>query len=344
MSNPFNITFGEVPENQIERNKDINLIRSTFNNETPESKVYIISGPRGCGKTALLTSLRESFYNDGYITIDLNPFEDMNEQFAAKLYDAGKLKKLFLHPEFSFSYTGLTFSMKGDVELNNISTLIDKMLEYLKKKNKRVLITIDDVSANNNVKSFVYSFQQMIRNKYLVFFLMSGLYENVSELERDNSLTFFIRAPKLILEPLNLFEITYSYKKLLNLSDDEAVKYAKLSKGYAYGYQLIGSLLYKNGKDSNILDEYDMKLIQNSYSLTWEKLSCKEKEILYALADDLSQKEILEKLNLSNGNFQNYKKKLIEKGIVISKERGKLEFTLPRFKEFVKLEKALNED
>lgn len=344
MKNPFNITFGELPASLVSREKEVNLIKNTFDNEKPDSKVFIISGPRGSGKTVLLTYLTQEFKKEGYLCVDLNPFEDLNEQLASKIYDQGKLKKLFLHPEFSFSFKGLTFSLKGDVELNNISTLLDKMLSYLKKKNIRILLTLDDVSTTEYVKSFIFSYQQMVRNNFDVFLLMTGLYENVSELEKNKSLTVFIRAPKINLEPLNLFEITYLYKNLLSLDENEAIKYTKLTKGYAYGYQLIGSLLFNNGTDANILDEYDAKLIQNSYLLTWEKLTKKEKDFLIALSETNNQKGLKEKLNMSNGNLQTYKKRLIDKGLITSKERGKIDFVLPRFKNFIRLEKELNDD
>lgn len=344
MQNPFNVTFGELPTSLVSRENEINLIKNTFNNEKPESKVFIITGTRGSGKTVLLTYLANEFKKEDYIVIDLNPLEDMSEQFASKLYDEGKLRKLFLHPEFSFSFKGINLSIKGDIEINNISTLIEKMLMYLKSKNKRVLITLDDVSITPYVKSFIFSYQQMIRNGFDIFLLMTGLYENVSELERNKSLTFFIRAPKINLEPLNLLEIAYLYKNLLSLDEKDAIKYSKLTKGYAYGYQLIGSLVFKNGTNSNILDEYDMKLIKNSYLLTWEKLTKKEKEFLIVMSETKSQKEIAQKLNMSNGNLQTYKTRLIEKGLIESKERGKVDFVLPRFKNFILLEKELNSD
>lgn len=344
MQNPFNVTFGELPTSLVSRENEVNLIKNTFNNEKPESKVFIITGTRGSGKTVLLTYLANEFKKEDYIVIDLNPLEDMSEQFASKLYDEGKLRKLFLHPEFSFSFKGINLSIKGDIEINNITTLIEKMLTYLKSKNKRVLITLDDVSITPYVKSFIFSYQQMIRNGFDVFLLMTGLYENVSELERNKSLTFFIRAPKINLEPLSLFEITHLYKNLLSLNEKDAIKYSKLTKGYAYGYQLIGSLVFKNGTNSNILDEYDMKLIKNSYLLTWEKLTKKEKEFLTIMCETKSQKEIAQKLNMSNGNLQTYKTRLIEKGLIESKERGKVDFVLPRFKNFVLLEKELNSD
>lgn len=181
------------------------------------------------------------------------------------------------------------------------------MFAYLKKKNKRVLITIDDVSSNQNMRSFVCTYQQMIREGYPIFLLMSGLYENVSELERNKSLTFFLRTPKPILKPLNLASIAYSYKKFLNIDDAKAATYAKLTKGYAYAYQLLGSLLYKNGTDSDVLDEYDLKLNENAYSLIWETLTPKERATLKEVANSEKNKDILSSLEMNNGNPQTYK-------------------------------------
>ena len=344
MQNPFNITFGEIPESIISRENDNKKILNSFLSSNPDTKVYVITGPRGCGKTVMLQTLTNELRNNDFLIIDLNPFLDLEEQFASKVYEAGKLKKLFIHPEFSFSFKGLSFSINGNSEISNITTLIEKMLEYLKKKNQKILITIDDVNPNNNIKSFIYSYQQMIRNNYNVFLLITGLYENVSEISSDKSLTFFLRAPKINLEPLNLLEITYLYKNTLKLDEKDAIKYAKLTKGYAYAYQLIGSLIFKNGISSNIIDEYDLNLMKNSYSLTWERLTKREKEFLTALSETKNQKEICKKLNFSNGNLQTYKRRLLDKGLITQKERGKLDFALPRFSEYVKLEYELNND
>lgn len=116
--------------------RDIATIRTAFGGDNPESKVYVISGARGSGKTVLLTALTNLFKDDGYICVDLNPYEDLNEQFASKLYEGGRLRKLFLHPEFSFSFKGVSLTVSGDTEISNVYTFIEKMLSYLKKKKK----------------------------------------------------------------------------------------------------------------------------------------------------------------------------------------------------------------
>lgn len=47
MNNPFNVTFGELPNSIVSREKEIKLIKDSFDAKSPETKVYVISGPRG---------------------------------------------------------------------------------------------------------------------------------------------------------------------------------------------------------------------------------------------------------------------------------------------------------
>lgn len=338
--NPFSTTFGIAPESSIDRSVEANLLKSAF---PLKEKAYIITGPRGVGKTAFLTKLSNEFKEEGYLVIDLNPFSPMEEQLAARLYDEGKLKKLFLQGEFSFSFHGLTFSLKGKEDISDVSTLLSRMFAYLKKKGQSVIVTIDDVSPTAYLKNFIFSFQQFIRGDYPIGLLMTGLYENVSELSRDKGLTFLLRCEKLFLQPLNLSSIALSYKKYLKTDEKEAARLSKLSKGYAYGYQLLGSIVYEKGLNEESLEEYDKKLSENAYSLMWEKLSKKEKEILYALGEGQDQPSIAKSLHLSNGAIQVYKKRLFEKGVLDVSKRGEMDFALPRFKEFVRWQKLFEE-
>lgn len=349
MSNPFNISFGEEPSNMIPREKELNDIVSNFISDIPESKTYIITGPRGCGKTVLLSKIVERINEEkNWITVDLNPYMDMLEQLASKIYDKGKLKHLFLKTEFNFSFHGISFSIKGEDKITNISSFLDLMFKYLKKKNIKVLISIDDISKNEYVKPFIHSFQSFIREKYLVYLVMSGLYENVQTIENEKSLTFLIRAPKIYLQNLNLKEIAYSYKNIFNIEEKNAIKLAKLTNGYAYAYQLLGNLLYKNNLtdvNNSILEKYDLQLDNNVYSLLWKSLSNTEKNIVVAIAKTSGKtNEILELTNLSNSSIQVYKKRLLNNGIIDISTRGVIKFSLPRFKDFVLFQNELENE
>lgn len=339
-NSPFNVSFGEKPNNLIERSEEFNQITSVFDNDNPETKIILLTGARGVGKTVLLSSIKKYYDNlDNWISLDANPNLDILEQLASKIYEYGKIKKLFLKTEFNFSFKGLGFSIKGDNPVSSIQVLLDKMLKYLKDKNVKVLITIDDIISNDEVKIFAHAYQSFIREGYLLYFIATGLYENIEKLSNEKNLTFLSRAPKLYLGKLNLKAITFSYMDIFNIDEDAAIKIAKQTNGYAYAYQLLGSILYKNDKkkvDKEVLRKYDLYLDDNSYSLIWNSLSSNEKKILYAIVNtNATIKEIINNSNLTNSSIQVYKKQLVKKGIIDDSTRGKLGFVLPRFKEFV---------
>lgn len=343
INNPFNITFGEEPDNFIPRVKEIEQITTSFDSETPESKVYVISGPRGCGKTVLLSHIKRMYDDkDGWITVDLNPYGNMVEQLCAKIYECGKLKRLFLKAEFNFSFKGIGLSIHGDTPVSNIESLAEKIFTYLKKKNIRVLITIDDISKNEFTQYFVHSYQSYIREKYDLFLLMSGLYENVSILERDKGLTFLARAPKIYLEKLSQVAVANSYKRLLNVDVETSVKLSKLTMGYAYGYQLLGNLLFKNELhlDDEVMEQYDALLEGNVYSLIWKSLSHNDKKMILIIAEgNTNVADIMKKANINNSILQVYRTRLSKTGLVDTSVRGQISLALPRFKEYVLLQR-----
>ena len=348
-NSPFNVSFGEKPNNIIKRKEEFTQITSIFDSDTPETKILILTGARGVGKTVLLSSVKTYYDNNAsWITIDANPNLDILEQIASKVYEYGKIKKLFLKTEFNFSFKGLGFSIKGDEPVSSIQVLLDKMFKYLKEKNIKVLVTIDDINSNEYVRVFAHTYQSFIREGYLIYFLATGLYENVEKLSNEKNLTFLSRAPKLYLGKLNLREITFSYMDIFNIDEESAIRIAKQTNGYAYGYQLLGSILFKVGKtkvDNEVLRKYDLSLDDNSYSLIWNSLSTNEKKVLFAMANTNSTvKEIINESGLNNSSIQVYKKQLSKKGIVDDSARGKITFALPRFKEFVQFQYRLENE
>lgn len=71
-------------------------------------------------------------------------------------------------------------------------------------------------------------FQILVRNDLPVFLLMTGLYDNIKNLQDEKTLTFLYRAPRINLEPLNLNLIALKYQEVFNLTEAEAKKMAML--------------------------------------------------------------------------------------------------------------------
>ncbi len=340
MNNPFELTFGLKPNNYISRLKQSEEIISNFKSKTG-NKSFLITGVRGTGKTVLLSHISKQFENEkNWIVIELIPNYDMLEQFASALYDSSIMNKIFNSKTFGFSFSGISFSISGEKPITNVISLIELLLDKIKKSDKNVLIAVDEVSNNDYVKTFTQAFQLLIRKEYPIHLLMTGLYQNIYELQNDKDLTFLYRAPKISLEPLNLAAITNSYQELLNITKEEALLLAKETKGYAYAYQVLGHLVFEkqNPKlDDNLYAKYDQYLEEYVYEKMYSELSANDKKILKAFtSDDINSVDnLLVKSKMKKNIFSVYRDRLIKRGIIESPEYGKLSLKLPRFYEFL---------
>lgn len=341
MFNPFSKTFGREPKNYIERIDEKEKIIEDFSSPDPSYFAYLICGPRGSGKTVLMSSIASYFKdNDDWIVVDPGPKENLLENIAARLYENSKLKLHFLKGEFSFSFQGVSFSLKGETPVTTAFVFISKMAEIIKRKNKKILITIDEVDNSKEMKNFIEAYQTLLREHNDILLLMTGLYENVNKLQDNPSLTFLYRTPKVVLGPLSLPLITASYENLLGISREDAITYARMTKGYAYAYQVLGSLLYEKDDrklDENILASFDTVLSEHVYEKIYTSLSNQEKKIVNAFHtnEEVRVSELAKETGLDSKMLGLYRDRLIKKGVLISPSYGYLSFLLPRFNEFL---------
>ena len=340
--NPFSLEFGVEPHECIERLAEINEIKEDFTSIIPSTHFYAILGPRGCGKSVLLSSIVDSFSSmEGWIAIGLNCKDNMLEQFAAKLYDQAKMQSHFVATEFSFSFSGLTFSIRGKEPVASLSVLLEKMLKTLDRHNQKILLYADDIANNDYVATFAKEFQSLRMKKAPIFFLTTGLYSTFNNLQTSDGLTFLQRARKIYLTPLNYKAIADSYADIFDISFDQAKSLTLLTKGYAFAYQCLGYLLVKEGETSastNILRKYDYYLSEYVYSKLFLDLTEKERNIAYYLAinGDSDNTKLIEAGLVSDKTISVYKESLSKKGVLDVSTRGMNKLALPRFGEFVK--------
>lgn len=340
-SNPFTLSFGEKPYEYLARPSDGEKLINGITATPPSSRCFLITGVRGSGKTVMLTSIKKEISErEDWLTVELNPGDDMREGLAAKLYTMGHLKHLFLDKEFSVSFHGLTFSLSGKNPVLNVDDLLSSMFAHLKKKGKKVLICVDEVSNSLLMRQFAWSFQILIRQGYDLILLGTGLFENIFKLENEKNLTFLIRSQKTFLSPLPYNSMVASYSKNLGVGKEEAEAFAKTTKGYAFAFQLLGHLLYEE-KDkklsSSLLSQYDAMLSEYSYDKIWSTLSEGDKKVVRAFSSNApsSTGDILKGSELSKDSFSRYRDRLLKKGVIASLGWGKLMLALPRFKEYV---------
>lgn len=339
MKNPYIITFGKEPGQQIPRLVQANDIVENFIEEEPANQVYIITGVRGSGKTVFMSEVSNKLEEYGdWIMVELNSSSDMIKSLGAKLYSNNTLTEYLKSLDISLSLFGVEMSVKKPSQIIDMETAVGKMLESLSKHGKKILVKVDEVTNNQYVREFVSAYQIFIRQGAPLFLLMTGLYENVSELQNVDNLTFLYRAPKVLMQPLNKSAMARNYEKIIGVSKEASIEMAELTSGYSYAFQVLGNLTYANGGDYNgILDEYRQYLEEYVYLKLWSELSVKDKEVALAIArcDGGKIKNIRNDLGVETNAFNPYRKRLIRKGLIDGTEWGYIKFTLPFFREFI---------
>ena len=339
MTNPFSLSFGKEPLSFIERGRQSREIIDSFSEENPSCQVYMITGVRGSGKTVLLTDIAKHFRREkDWIVVDLSPERDLLQMLAADLSNRPELLSIFQDAKINLSFLGLGLEIDGVPPITDVSVAVTRMLERLGKKNTKVLITIDEAVCSQTMREFVSLFQIFMRQELPVFLAMTGLYENIYELQNEKTLTFLYRAPKMELQPLNIGMIAVKYKEIFRLDDEDALQMAKETKGYPFAFQVLGYLCWKKKvKWMDVLPEYSQYLEEYVYEKLWSELSANDKKVLIAMteAEDLKVGTIRAKAGKSSSSFGVYRDRLIKKGIVVAADYGYLDFALPKFKEFV---------
>lgn len=331
------------PVQYVSRIVQTNRIIEDYEAVPAVNQIYMVTGVRGPGKTVMMTNIADILSKrDDWIVVELNATRDLLQSLASRLYAVPRLHDCFLKAKLNFSAFGLGVTIENAAPVTDVEDMVAKMLEQLQRLGKRLLITIDEVVYSEQMKVFASAFQIFMRQEYPIFILMIGLYENIYELQNDKSLTFLYRAPKIILEPLNLTAVRQQYKNIFALEEEKAERMAALTRGYPFAFQVLGYLYWEH-RDTMTLDEilpeYDQYLEEYVYSKIWSEISEKDKEILQVLAvsGEIKVKNLREKLGLASEQFSVYRERLKRKGVIDTRQYGMVSMALPRFEEFIKM-------
>lgn len=349
--NPFTTSFGKEPRNFISRYEEENTIINSFTDEMPSQQVYMITGVRGSGKTALLTRVKKRLASErDWIIVELGAERELLNDLIAKLCDEPSLRKPIVDAQLNLSLFGISLGLKNSQPVNSAATALARILDTVKKQNKRLLITIDEASNSKSMRAFASEFQILLREDYPIFLIMTGLYKNIYDLQNEETLTFLYRAPKIALGRLNNTAVINSYKSIFGVSTEDAAIMAERVKGYAFAYQLYGSLKFEafpDTSDDAVLGKYEEMLGELVYEKLWSELSIKDKEIMTAAAsigeapirtgELIAQynKQYPEKTAMNDKLMSVYRERLKREGLIDSPKYGYIQIALPGFSKYI---------
>ena len=358
MNNPFTPTFGIVPPFLAGRSRLLNDMRKSFDAGLGDPNLCsIIVGPRGSGKTALLSCIGEEAARAGWIVVHTVAADGMLEDIMERSL-AHSAEKLPLKTRKKVSglsigqFFGISWS-EEDRKEGNWRSRMTGLLTELHKSRIGLLITVDEVRADiSEMITLASVYQLLIREGYTVALVMAGLSSHVNDLMEDKSVSFLRRARQHVLDRLSDYDVQIAFQKTVESAGkhikDDALEYAvKAIGGYPYMMQLVGYSVWEASASNNRIDPADVgkgvriaseEFRRGVLKNTLRELSAQDVVFLKAMLQDEERSRLTDvaaRMNKTTGYASTYKSRMLDAGIIEEYDNGSFAFAMPAFKQYL---------
>jgi hypothetical protein len=311
------------------------------------------------GKTALLLELADRAGEYGFVVARVTSSEQMLQEILQTIQINGekyipKPRKIKGVSAGALGFSlGLTFS--DEVERKyGFRIKLAMLADELAKHDKGVLILVDEVQSTGlAMRELATTYQHLIGEQKNIAIAMAGLPNAVSAVLNDEVLTFLNRAHKVTLQSIAIPEVELYYanafKEMRKTVTPELLsRAAQATRGYPYLMQLIGyNTIELSKNDQTILapivsaaiELSTHTLTENVFATSIKLLSEKDIQFLHAMAQDVDESrtaKVMERLQVSNSYFQQYRQRLLDAGLIAQERRGVYAFTLPYMGEYLR--------
>lgn len=357
--NPFTPSFGKVPPILAGRKILIGEFEQAFSlNPNDPNLCSLFSGPRGVGKTVLMSHLARKAEASGWISANVTARPGMLEDILERTMDAAN--EFIERPSFkrltSVSISSL-FSASWEYrnsDSGNWRTRMSRILDVLAEYSIGLLITIDEIDPNlEELIDFSATFQHFVREDRKVALFMAGLPVNVSELLSDKSVSFLRRAAQHQLGRIEDADITDAFRETIeeagkSIGDDALSLAAEATGGFAYMMQLVGFRTWIEAEDSSVIEvthvERGAELARRDFvngiiKKMLQDLSDGDIAFLEAMLPDKGHpslmNDIAERMGKTPSYARVYRTRLVEQGLISAPRRGFVEFEMPLLREYL---------
>lgn len=352
---PFTRTPGLAGKAYIDNGVADDIIYNFMSNESSKY-VYKITGVRGSGKSVEYSKIIKTLKNEKkWLVYPLSSSGDVINTLISKLAMESFIDSDVVSTEISSgaSINGNAVIVSGNGSINAKKTItkndhfysdeaaLTKMITVANDKGYKILIGVDDIFKTQEMIKLLSIIGSMLLEGLRVYLVVTGLSDNIEDFSNEKNLSFFKRADEKEIKALNKYDITHMYEKLLGIDTTEAKKLESITNGYAYAYQVMGTLYFSKKKTDtieDILPDFERILFKDSYDLIWNSLTEGEKELVRCICESGEGKvDSIRNLMSNPSSYSVYRSRLLNKHIVDGDTRGYLKLRLPLFNKFVEL-------
>lgn len=332
-------------------------IIENFDSDRSSKYIYKIVGLRGSGKSVEYSRVINAFRGrDKWLVYTLSAAGDPVTTLISRLsmehfIDSEKhattvSSGVSAEAGMLIGKGGTDFSVSRTSEWNPLyyspEAALSAMVQKANDSGYRILVGVDDIARTPEMVRFLSIWGAMLlEDSKKIYLVCTGLAKNIEDFASEPSLTFFKRSDPVEMKGLNLYDIAAMYQNLLGTDRETSAKMSRFTKGYAYAYQVLGSL-YFHKKDSeqleDLIPEFERVLFRDSYDLIWNSLTPAEQGLVRAILKSGTGKASAVKSLMDHpGSYDSLRSRLENKHLVNAEKRGFLSIDLPRFCEYVAL-------
>lgn len=356
--NPFTPSFGEIPEHLAGRRDLIADFKRAFGSARRRPELTsLFSGARGMGKTTLLSVLAHQAEGQGWISVNTTALPGMLDDIELEVRRRAQ-HLLAPAPGMSIASVGIpdvvAVSLKEPEQAaGNWRSRMTGLLDQLETAETGLLITVDELDPSlPEMIELAAVYQHFIREDRKVALLMAGLPHNVSTLLNDKTVSFLRRAQQYKLGRVADYEVREALFKTVvdngRAADSNGLDCAvKAIAGFPFLIQLVGyrawdvcpdSLEISAGDFERGIDLARAEMNDRILEATYRELS--PADLLFAEAmlqdEEVSRTaDLVDRLGWSSSQVAQYRRRLIEGGVIAERGRGLVAFDLPFFKEYL---------
>ncbi len=357
--NPFKPTAGKMPPVLVGRDKVINdFIEGMANGSGAPGRLMRVTGPRGSGKTVILSELASIAEKQGWLVVNVSGFTGLIAAIARKLTRAPLVSAAKVTLGAAPLAVELQSSPGGEMDFES---LLSQAAQAMTARGKGLLVTVDEVqdASLEEMRELSTAIQFLIRDDLDVAFVFAGITTGVMDLLNGEAMTFLRRAKPEELKAIPLDEVAGSLRAAIEHSGfeigDEALRIATdATAGYAYLIQLVGYHVWRaawlrgrGDEDPIVIDEQDARtgvgeaeeefrdaVLETAIS----SLPKTAIEFLMAMSDEgdvVAMSAIAKQLGKTTGYLSPYRRQLIARQVIEQTAPGYVAFSIPFMREFL---------
>lgn len=358
--NPFRPTAGASPPLLVGRDDTLEeLAESLDDGPGAPGRLALFTGPRGVGKTVMLSEAGDHALQRGWVTLA----ETATPGMVSRLRHSTSRTLRELDPSAApgASITGITLPVIGGgltVSSPPASVVewrhdLGRLLDVLERRGTGLMITVDEVhaTARDELRDLAATVQHLVREDRDVALVMAGLPSSVSDLLNDHVLTFLRRAARFELDDVPLDRVSQAFRATISdhgrTIDEEALQEATAATGgYPFMIQLVGYHLWRHSQDQITLEAVldgtaaaRTRLGSLVHATALADLSAVDRTYLVAMAHDdeeCSTGEIARRLGVTPFYASTYRRRLIAAGVIAAVRHGYVDFTIPYLREYLR--------